>query len=1442
MSFRDKLKVNNQESAKNTKAVDPVNKNIGKFKSKHLERSRNIDIVENSGFAPSINPVGNTGIGNSQFDSNIPEATVFKLDKIRAQRQPFSHQLTNAVLGGIASGAIGAVEGFANIGDQIMNIGNTADEWERGTFSELLKDSKEAINAISPIYREDRSDTFDWSDPGFYAEVLKGAVDSAVAFGIPGMGYGLAVGKLGNVLGKAELFKRRLDVLTRAGGRALGISNPASKLSTATAGFLSNYNEGTVMGMQTYDEEKARFTEELTNAALKQNGGEPLSEDQIKNIELESSQRAGQAAENVRDVNHFLMLSNTVAVGQMFKGGARASRSMVKNPTLKNWLKGQAKGAPLEASEEIAQGVIQNEASFRAQKALYEDNGFASPTEEFEKLNNMTMSQRLVDFATRDETLLEGLMGLISGPIQFAVTGLPTYNKQKKAQQEAYIKQQGVIERNARFIKDKLMFHEDSAVLKEKFEDLQKEVLSNENKEAQQQKYDDFIMNTEFELLATDNFFAGTTENLEKTLQDKIDDENSTPEEVDAAKKNMSTLNQLETRYNDFMMYQDGQALFRSTLRAERLTKLSEMLDESYKYLESNLTETLNSDLAQNAKQNKKNKKFNLGEIMFKKVTEETVDENGKKITTVAERPINSVTEYVDAEINGDPIFFDKDYNSIKNRLDPKKGGVFAVALANRRVRNGIRDVKDSYISDVADMKTLEYENEVAKFNDAMSISNSENKVKELEKLSTKLENKYGKDKFVSLQARVANAAKMSEIELETAKAQNAEKEKEEIKKKKTETLNEKVENKSTPKTKEDPKAETKAEPKPNVDSESAERDAAEEKGSLEERFKNNPKLNPKLNPDNDTTNESESKVDNADDSGREDEVDDPTGKVDREESPKIDPNEKLENKRGLFDDTKSTESSKPSKPQIASKTEGDKTIDDVEPDISDDTLLTEELLDKESSKQQAKFEEVVDEETGNMQPSSTSVKLMTIGGNTVFINNVQNNFKDKTGVEVQVDVDLDKLPQKMSKAGQSLAGKAKAIFNKRKKEGTEPTEEEYAFLYKYLPVRVTFGDNAFTYVHPMNHKLDTTQTPEAEGTPYADRMHRGELILRVKVINNALSTNPKQMTAKVKGQLPGKLNVVEENKSLSEIPGFEQLPVFYSINGELQPVSGTANPFFDTTLTYTTENGETERWDGVIVVGVKALNGTMFPLKVNTRKHDKTSASIVYQIYKELMSNKDKSKNPLNLPVSEVNKKLFDEINKISPTMVETYGDSYTMKEALQDLIYQGPKTKDKFTELYLNKGVLHYNGKSVTLDKLDKSDFINFVSTYKGFNIMAGKMKEAKYKKHVLSSYLTTNADIDTMFDNNGNPNPTGDSVKRMESGAIYLDVESIVESEAKAKRENVIKKINKLRAELKLSSKAAKTAKDIKDAEEKAKKTDPCKKSGVNKNALKKKNYKL
>lgn len=1465
MSFKDKL-INKIPEDNLAKTV--INPSIGKFKSKYLQTIDQKDVFGNLGISGtgSINPVGNTGVGKSKFDYNIPEASINKIDEIRASRQPWTDQLANAILGGAASGAIGALEGFTAIGDQLVNIGNDAEEWERGAISQLLYDTKKSINELTPVYRTDRDDTFDWNDSGFYFEVLKGAVDSAVAFGLPGAGYGMAVGKLGKVLGKAEIARRRLDVLTRAGGRALGIANPAQKLGAGASALLSNYNEGTVMGMQTYDEQKELLmndlTQKLVNDKMKAGDETPLTQEELNDIEYKASIEAGKAAEYVRNFNHFMVASNYLSVRSLFNPVSSAARNMVKKPSFKNWVKDQMIGAPAEGAEEIAQGVLQNEVSFRNRRNFYKENDIDTGIqgfEEFNEMNQMSMGERLIDFATRDETLLEGMMGLISGPIQYAVTGAPGQSARNKALNEQYAKQQGIIGQNEEFIKDKLAFEENTEDLKQSFEDYSKNILNKaEVTDEDRVEFQNLIDNTSFDTLVVQNFFGGTTENLEKELQSVLQDENATEQEKQNADKYLKRLTELEQRYNNFQMYQDGAHMFAAQLRTERLQELSGILSKAYQQNEAELTKLINGRINKNSTK-VKGKTLSMEDLLFFDEEVTSLDENGKEKTEITQVPVRSVQQAIDGILDGKTLK-SKD-GRVFNQTAFKSGKAFDVASQNRQGLRVIDQQLDFYNRAMNESKSREYENEFAKYQDALSNKITEEKINALKEFKTELYKNYPKktteEKYLNLKARVNKDISMFEKALEDAKFLEQQQNDEAQKTKEEEAQKAKEEKvaKKTGTTQPTSKEENDPTLSPDLPVTKTEdlfgNEATEQNNALDnmvgkamaEKSKTPSKESKQTNNDKESktvknvTSEGnpivkiEHTSKEGDKSNKQYVVDKngdvyfhkPSAKdgkgvkvssksIANKARIKADPGrlnvthknkqytvtsddrvyqitsggvteiasggdkpailEKVRKYRSGQSITKETKTDTTKPVHILSDEDKKSAIDNYEPLPSlsdDDTNIAKSNITNVSNTHKNKLEKP----SVNGKSDPTVAKLMTTGGTAEFQSKVLKNFKDKTGLQADLSI-TTVLPEGTDGKSASLAKKALAIYEKAKKSG-KYTNDEFEFMVKYLPVSVDFGKGATTYIYPMNWKFDPEQNP----TGQSKTQHEGEVAIRQKVITDSIKGN--RTTIKIKGQLPGAINFNNEQKALSEIQLFENpmnAKMFVSIDGYLQNVdkSNPYNPFSEVFMQYSVNNNP-QPWLGIFVVEMKALNGMSFPLKVNTKGHDDISAGILFDLYDAMISS-SKDKNLMKVSIKQNDPALFERIKKAVPGIIETYGESVDYSTVINDMVFEGVKTKGRNTELYFEKGKVHFGNTSYNPANFrkNKAKFIDFIKNYKTFNVTASRLNDPKYRAHVFQNYLTTNADIDDMFTANATLNPEGDSFKRMQSGVMYVDVTSL------------------------------------------------------------------
>lgn len=487
--------------------------------------------------------VGNTGIGNSQFDRNIPLSQLENLGSIRAMKQPGSHQIANALIGGIGGGVMTAVEtagylldipnniarlkGFYNqilddleVGESIGRLENV-ENVESNFISEWAKNNKEALFNELPIYRKRPDQIFDFKDSGFYWEAFRGILDSAVGFGGVGLGVGLGVKATGMALRASRLG---------AWSNAIGNSLAQGQTGNVSAAYLTNFAESKMMGLELYEDTFNKSLESLISDYQVKNGAEP-TEEELNKLQLEASDIAGKHANDFMLINKIFTVIEHSQLKSIFKGTSPTSR-IIDKPGLRSFAKSQAVNAPKEAAEEIGQNVLQMEGQYQAEQDLIDRN----ITVEDPISTTANFGERLIEFATSDQALLEGMMGLFSGPIQYTVTGLPFRNKE--AESKLYIDQQATIKKNEDFLKAKMSIVADRAKAAEEL---------TENGEGD---LAEIYKLQEFDSLAIENFKQGTTQNLYDLLQEELNNPEYTEEKRSNIESKIQRLQEFEREFN----------------------------------------------------------------------------------------------------------------------------------------------------------------------------------------------------------------------------------------------------------------------------------------------------------------------------------------------------------------------------------------------------------------------------------------------------------------------------------------------------------------------------------------------------------------------------------------------------------------------------------------------------------------------------------------------------------------------------------------------------------------------------------------------------------------------------------------------------------------------------------------------------------------------------
>jgi hypothetical protein len=158
-----------------------------------------------------------------------------------------------------------------------------------------------------------------------------------------------------------------------------------------------------------------------------------------------ASQMAGEQADRFILANKAMIISDAFALSGISKTLSRG-RNPLKERNLKTFANNFKKfsrenpiaQASAESLEEIYQNTIQQEGEYQARK----DAGVSSKGESANPFS------RLVEFATSDKALLEGMMGFFGGPIQYGIIQHPFTLVDRKGYQEQYDAQQDQIKAN----------------------------------------------------------------------------------------------------------------------------------------------------------------------------------------------------------------------------------------------------------------------------------------------------------------------------------------------------------------------------------------------------------------------------------------------------------------------------------------------------------------------------------------------------------------------------------------------------------------------------------------------------------------------------------------------------------------------------------------------------------------------------------------------------------------------------------------------------------------------------------------------------------------------------------------------------------------------------------------------------------------------------------
>ena len=435
---------------------------------------------------------------------------------------------------------------------------------------------------------------------------------------------------------------------------------------------------------------------------------------------------------------------------------------------------------------------------------------------------------------------------------------------------------------------------------------------------------------------------------------------------------------------------------------------------------------------------------------------------------------------------------------------------------------------------------------------------------------------------------------------------------------------------------------------------------------------------------------------------------------------------------------------------EIATATQEDNDFNDttVYTDLTgtEGSPVTDELIPKEAENNTVEERNAIKNEevlTGKgAQVISTNMKTGEVFN---FVSedylNYERNPINKAGKEVGFEINFNPGPNDNLK---------KALKMLEDKDFSNP-----AFLISYLPINVTFekGIKAPMETRRANGKLDSKKDKDGKDQFY---INPATEILRSQIINhlvNGGSINDIKTT--IQDQYKGLLKVDENrfaNNNILELDGIKDLKY---VRDNLYVVDSFGNLMnIQSGKTKTFSNGKTKKnAAGEIYLSIPQANGKPFPLKLNIKKISESEAVLLYEIYKEIITND----NTLDTTVSEVNGDLQEAILKSFEAELNIIGgnkNDIKLQEIVDLLIYQSDNIKSR---MQIENGVLYFGENEADISNIEDSQnaIINYLIDSKRHQVKINpkfatdntktnlKSNNADYLKYLIDNgILTTNA----------------------------------------------------------------------------------------------------
>jgi len=290
----------------------------------------------------------------------------------------------------------------------------------------------------------------------------------------------------------------------------------------------------------------------------------------------------------------------------------------------------------------------------------------------------------------------------------------------------------------------------------------------------------------------------------------------------------------------------------------------------------------------------------------------------------------------------------------------------------------------------------------------------------------------------------------------------------------------------------------------------------------------------------------------------------------------------------------------------------------------------------------------------------------------------------------------------------------------------------------------------------PINVQFTNEVKAPIETRRITDEINPATELLRISIVNHLINGGSiTDIKTTIQDQYKGLLKVDENrfaNNNVLQLNGVKDIKY---IRDNLYVVDSFGNLMnIQSGKTKTFSNGKVKpNAAGEIYLSIPQANGKPFPLKLNIKKISESEAVLLYEIYKEIITN-EKS---LDTTVSEVNDGLREAILKGFEPELNIIGgakDDVKLQEIIDLLIYQSDNIKSR---MQIDNGVLYYGENEADINNIEESQnaIINYLVDSKRHQIKINpkfetdnsktnlKSNSADYLKYLIdNNILSTNA----------------------------------------------------------------------------------------------------